>query len=70
MTSRCMRLRVSAIEKKASRRVPGPTTSSMRSSVRADSTAGNSGMINASAASNTLSDPSEMLGGQSRKTYS
>ena len=38
--------------------------------MREDNVAGMIGTSSASAASNTLSDTSEMLGGQSRKMYS
>ena len=70
MTSRCRRLRPSTIEKNAStcgaRRCDELGRSC--SNVRDESVAGISGTSSASAASNTLSETSEMLGGQSRNT--
>ena len=46
------------------------STSCSCSSVRDESVAGMIGTSSASAASNTLSETSEMLGGQSRNVYS
>ena len=74
MTSRCSRLRRSAIEKNATtsggfscesatKRVSWPK-------VRSESVAGISGTRRVSDACSTFSDTSEMLGGQSRKTMS
>ena len=71
MTSWCRRLRPSTIEKKP--RTCGAlelcaSTSRSWANVREDSVAGISGTSSTSAASKTLSDTSEMLGGQSRNT--
>jgi len=64
-------LRRSNIEKNAITLGPSPFSATTRrswSKVRDDSVAGTSGTSRASAASNTLSETSEMLGGQSRNT--
>ena len=67
ITWRCSDLRTSTIEKNASTGGPPPATRSEScSNVRDDSVAGMSGTSSASATSNTLSETSEMLGGQSR----
>jgi hypothetical protein len=70
ITSRCSDFRTSTIEKNASTCGPWATSSSNCSKVREDSVAGITGTSRASAASNTLSDTREMLGGQSRKMNS
>ncbi len=68
MTSRCRDLRTSTIEKNASTCGPPSTSDASCSNVLEESVAGMIGTSSASAASNTLSDTSEMLGGQSRNT--
>ena len=68
-TSRCSRLRRSTIEKKAMmsgrRSTSASTNSPSCSKVRSVRVDGMSGTSRASAASNTLSDTSEIDGGQS-----
>ncbi len=72
--SLCSRLRRSIIEKNASTSACWPLKSPMNSvswsSVRTDSVVGISGTSSRSAACSTLSDSSEMPGGQSRMTTS
>jgi hypothetical protein len=68
ITSRCRRLRRSAIEKNAITRGPSScvSSSSICSNVRLERVAGMIGTSRTSAASNTLSLTRDTLGGQSR----